>query len=108
MNIISWLLLIVACSALSGVTWWACARFYGRKLGDLQRKLEKMRKAASVHAMQTRHQIAQLQRELAAHQQAREQLMAARATEALLESAARGSFSAPQLPAHGFADTQPM
>lgn len=109
MNITSWLLLIAVCAALSGVIWWSCAWWYGRKLAELQGKLDRTRKAASTHALQTRQQIAKLQRALDAHEQAREKLMALQTAPGMLESQAQAlAASAPALPVHGFADTQPM
>lgn len=109
MNITSWLLFIAACAALSGVTWCACVWWYGRKLVELQRKLDKTRKAASMHALQMRHQMTQLQREITAYHEAQAQLMALQARTGRLESEALDLASGgPALPVHGFADTQPM
>lgn len=114
MNITTWMLLICTGLTLAALTWWGCAWWYGRKLGDLQQRFEKVRQAAGQHATQARRQIAQLQQELAGRppldktqRAARDEAAEAAARKAELESRldAAGPVSRP---AHGFADTQPM
>jgi hypothetical protein len=114
MNVTSWLLLIAVCAALSGVTWWGTVWWYSRKIDELQRKLEKARKVASVNSMQARHQISKLQRQVAAyqseidaHQKIQEAWKSLQAEPAGRSSAA-GAGGGPALPVHGFADTQPL
>lgn len=116
MNLTSWLLLMTACSALSGVTWCVTAWWYSRKLSELQRKLDKARKVASVNMMQARHRISKLQREIAAcqseiaaHQKIQEAWKALHTESGALGfSTATASSGGPALPANGFADTQPL
>ena len=114
MNITSWLLLLTACAALCGLTWWACARRYGLRNAELQLRLEKTRQAAHAFAAQARKQIGQLQRDLTAQQRAHHELLEARrALQAKLDlraAALNDMLAAPalSLPASGFADTLPM
>lgn len=117
MNAMTLFLLLCTATALTALTWWGAAWWYGRKLADLHGKLEKTRQTATQAATATRRQISQLQKELAAraplakgaaaprpvHDEAAER--AAR-KQALLDD---DSFDKTiRLPAHGFADTQPM
>jgi len=116
MNITHWLLLIVTALALTGLTWWGCAWWYGRKLADLQQRLDKTRQTAGEHVSAARRQIAQLNKELAerpplskGQRQARDDAADAAARKAALEkSLDDGSATTQRLPTNGFADTQPM
>ena len=65
MNFMTLLLLLCTASALAALSWWGCAWWYGRKLADLHRRLEKTRATAAQTATANRNQISQLQRELA-------------------------------------------
>jgi uncharacterized protein YaiL (DUF2058 family) len=113
MNFMTLLLLLCTASALAALSWWGCAWWYGRKLADLHRRLEKTRATAAQTATANRNQISQLQRELAerttlskTQRAARDEEAAAARKRALLED---DSFDKTiRLPAHGFADTQPM
>lgn len=114
MNPITWLLLICTALALVAFTWWGSTWWYGRKLGALQQRLDKTREAATQHVGQARRQIAQLQKELVARpplsaldRNLRDDLAAAKSRRAELDqSLDHGRPSG--LPAHGFADTQPL
>ncbi len=124
MNFATLFLLVCTASALAALSWWGCAWWYGRKLADLQHRLEKTRAAAAQTASANRNQISQLQKELAerpplskAQRSARDEAAAAAAAaKASADAAARkqalfddDSFDKTiRLPAHGFADTQPM
>lgn len=114
MNMTTWMLMIGTALALAALTWWSCAWWYGRKIGDLQQRFEKVRQAAGQHANQTRKQIALLQQELAerpplskAQRNARDEAAEAAARKADLESRLDAAGPASR-PMHGFADTQPM
>lgn len=114
MGITHWLLLVGAALVLSALSWGSCSWWYGRKLAELQARLEKTRQAASLHARQARHQITLLQKELAerpalgkAQIKARDEAAAATARKAALEEQLNRA-PAPRLPVHGFADTQPL
>lgn len=113
MDVLNWLLLICTALTLVALTWWGSAWWYGRKLGALQQRLEKTRRAASHHVGQARRQIAQLQRELLerpprpAVQQLRDEAAAAMVRRAQL-SRSLDEGGPPRLPANGFADTQPL
>lgn len=114
MGITHWLLLVCAALVLSALTWCSCSWWYGRKLADLQARLEKTRQAAGLHVKQARHQIMLLQRELAerpaltkAQLKARDEAATAAARKAALE-AQLNRAPAPRMPAQGFADTQPL
>jgi hypothetical protein len=104
MNLTSWLLLMAACASMSGLTWWATAWWYGRKLAEMQRKLDKTRKVASVNTMQARHRISKLQRELAACQSEIAAHQKIHETWKALQTAP-GALGTPSA---GFADTQPL
>jgi hypothetical protein len=65
MNAMTIVLLILTATALTALTWWGCTWWYGRKLAELQGRLEKTRQTAAQSTAQTRRQIAQLQKELA-------------------------------------------
>jgi hypothetical protein len=104
MNLTSWLLLMAACASMSGLTWWATAWWYRRKLAEMQRKLEKTRKVASVHTLQARHRISKLQRELAASQS--EIAAHQKIHEAWKSLQTQPGALSP--PSAGFADTQPL
>ncbi|HSV69883.1 MAG TPA: hypothetical protein VLI72_07205 [Methylibium sp.] len=118
MNAMTLFLLLCTATALTALTWWGCAWWYGRKLSDLHGKLEKTRQTAAQSATATRRQISQLQKELAERSPLNKTQRAARdeAAEQAAEKAARkqallddDSFDKTiRLPAHGFADTQPM
>lgn len=119
MNAMTLFLLLCTATALTALTWWGCAWWYGRKLSDLHGKLEKTRQTAAQSATATRRQISQLQKELAERSPLnKSQPRPARdeAAEQAAEKAARkqallddDSFDKTiRLPAHGFADTQPM
>lgn len=114
MGITHWLLLICTALVLSVLTWYSCSWWYGRKLAELQGRLEKTRQAAGLHANQARHQITLLQKELAerpsltkAQLKARDDAASAAARKAELE-ARLDEAPMPRAPAHGFADTQPL
>lgn len=115
MNFTTLFLLLCTASALAALSWWGCAWWYGRKLADLQHRLEKTRAAAAQTASANRNQISQLQKELAERPAGAKTQRAAR-DDAVAEAAARkralledDSFDKTiRLPAHGFADTQPM
>lgn len=83
--------------------------------------LEKARQAALEHGQQARRQIEILQKEIAMHQKARSDALAARRRSRdlndALDAAERtvvlpgrspDSFNLSRLPSHGFADTQPI
>lgn len=113
MDLLNWLLLICTALALVALTWWGSAWWYGRKLGELQARLDKTRQAASRHVKQAERQIVKLQQELVerpprpAVQRLRDEAAAAIARRArLAQSLDEGMPS--RLPAHGFADTQPL
>lgn len=119
MNAMTIILLILTATALTALTWWGCTWWYGRKLAELQGRLEKTRQTAAQSTAQTRRQIAQLQKELAERPAAPQRKVrdeAAEAAQAAAAAAARRqtleeSLDTPtpsRLPSHGFADTQPM
>lgn len=116
MHITTWLLLIFTALALAGLTWWGCAWWYGRKLAELQQRLDKTRQAAGEHVSAARRQIAQLNKELAerpplskSQHRARDEAADAAARKAALEKSLDDAGATTQrLPANGFADTQPM
>jgi hypothetical protein len=115
MNFMTLLLLLCTASALAALSWWGCAWWYGRKLADLHRRLEKTRATAAQSATANRNQISQLQRELAERTTLSKTQRAARDEEAAAAAARKralledDSFDKTiRLPAHGFADTQPM
>jgi hypothetical protein len=116
MNFTTLLLLLFTASALAALSWWGCAWWYGRKLSDLQHRLEKTRAAAAQTASANRNQISQLQKELADRPAGAKAAPRASPDAAAAEAAARkralledDSFDKTiRLPAHGFADTQPM
>jgi len=98
---------ITACAASVG----ACRWWYGRRIVLLRQRLDKSeqaRQAAHERSTQARTQIAQLSKAIADLQRRhkvtldsqRKRADADRSTPSLPESAA--------LPAHGFADTQPL
>lgn len=114
MNPITWLLLICTAQALVAFTWWGSTWWYGRKLGALQQRLDKTREAATQHVGQARRQIAQLQKELVARpplseleRNTRDEVAAAASRRAALDQSLDPARP-PRLPAHGFADTQPL
>ncbi|HKX94246.1 MAG TPA: hypothetical protein VJM48_06040 [Methylibium sp.] len=112
------LLLLSTASVLAAMSWWGCAWWYGRKLADLHRRLEKTRATAAQTATANRNQIQQLQRELAersalskTHRAARDETAAAAAEAAARKRALLDDDSFDKtirLPANGFADTQPF
>jgi hypothetical protein len=118
MNLTMWMMLVCSALALSAITWWGCAWWYGRRLSDAHVKLEKVRSAAGISANQARRQIAQLQKELAerpplskAQRSARDEAAEAAARKIRLDQQldqADRTGPAARLPAHGFADTLPM
>lgn len=126
MNTFQWTVVALAAlsaAALGGgaVRWW-CGRRMFELLARLD-KLEKARQVAGQHAAQARRQIEQLQKDLAAQHKARAEARSARKREldesldAAGDSPTRiegiategeADTGRPVLPAHGFADTQPM
>ncbi|MES3015796.1 MAG: hypothetical protein V4750_18975 [Pseudomonadota bacterium] len=112
MNLTNWLLLICTALTLASLTWWGCAWWYGRRVSDLRQRIDKLRNAATLHANQARHQITLLQKELAerpaltpVQRSARDEAQARRAA---LDSQLDERAAESRLPAHGFADTQPL
>jgi hypothetical protein len=119
MNAMTIILLILTATALTALTWWGCTWWYGRKLAEIQGRLEKTRQTAAQSTAQMRRQIGQLQKELAerpaaATPQRKVRDEAAEAAEAAAAAAARRqaleeSLDTPvRRPSSGFADTQPM
>ena len=114
MDIAHWLLSIGGALGLSVLTWLGCSWWYGRRLTELQVRMEKMRQTATQHVTQARHQITLLQKELAARPAltkaqitARDEAAAVAARKAALE-AKLGEEPTMRLPVRGFADTQPL
>lgn len=114
MNVTTWLLLICMALALAALAWFGSSWWYGRKLNDMQQRLEKVRHAAGQQAAAARHQITVLQKELAerpplskSQRQARDEAAEAAARKQALE-ASLDEAETPRAPAHGFADTQPL
>ena len=126
MNTAQWLL--VGFAALTSAAIGACAGrwWYGRRTMELLVRLDKLERARQIagqHAAQARRQIEQLQKDIAAQHKARADARASRRRELneTLDAASdrtirveRAASDAaddgdrPVLPAHGFADTQPM
>lgn len=117
-----WPLAALTAAVVVAARWWHRRRVAGL-MAQLAR-LDRARQQADQLTQQARRQIEQLQKELTAQRQARAELATrrratpspattARAPDAdkaareALERALEGA-AAPQLPAHGFADTQPM
>lgn len=89
--------------ALAG-RWWV-----GRRVPELRARIDKLEHARSQavqHAAQMRRQIEQLQKGLAAQHRARAEARSARKRE--LSDSLDAATERSALPAHGFADTQPM
>lgn len=114
MNITTWLLLMGSVLALTALAWFVSAWWYGRKLVDLQQRLDKIRHAANQQSAAARHQITMLQKELAerpplskSQRAVRDEAAEAAARKQALE-ASLDQASQPRTPAHGFADTQPL
>ncbi len=101
-----------ALGALAG-RWW-----YGRRIAELLARLDKLERARQVagqHSSQARRQIEQLQKDLAEQHRARAEARSARKRELSqsLDAAEQRTLrldpaERPSLPAHGFADTQPL
>lgn len=119
MNTMTLFFLLCTATALTALTWWGAAWWYGRKVSELQGKLDKTRKAAAQATAATRRQISQLQKELAARMNPGKDKGSAAPTperDAAADLAARkqallddDTFDRTiRLPAHGFADTQPL
>ncbi|WP_295644146.1 hypothetical protein [uncultured Methylibium sp.] len=114
MNITTWLLLICSALALAALAWFVSAWWYGRKLVDLQQRLDKVRHAANQQSAASRHQITVLQKELAerpplskSQRAVRDEAAEAAARKQALE-ASLDQAATPRAPANGFADTQPL
>lgn len=114
MSVTTWLLLICTALSLAALAWFVSAWWYGRKLVDLQQRLEKVRHAAGHQAAAARQQVALLQKELAerpplsrSQRQARDEASEAAARKLALE-ASLDQAASPRAPANGFADTQPL
>ena len=120
MQIPDWLVASLAMLCFGAVAIGAVVWCYGRKLSAALRKIEKMenaRQVSSQHALQTRKQIEQLQKDLAAQQarllsaakaapavrEARVPLAQALAAGDLAHEAARRAVAT-----NGFADTLPL
>ncbi len=112
MNLTTLLLLIGTAVALTALTWFGSTWWYGRKLADLQRRLEKTRLAANQHAGQARRQIMMLQKELAQRPPLNSVQRHTRDEAAERQAALEASLDETEpnrpSPTHGFADTQPM
>lgn len=123
MNLNSHLMPWLAATLLAAATYLACHWWYGRRLSEMLRRLEKIdraRQSADQLAQQARKQIEQLQKDLAAQYRARTEALSAKkravnAAETRLElertlllSDEKEEMTRPKRPAHGFADTQPM
>lgn len=107
---------------LAAATYLGCHWWYGRRLADALRRLDKMdraRQSADLLAQQARKQIEQLQKDLAAQYRARTDALATRKRAETSAETRRELERELQLsevkeearlkrPAHGFADTQPM
>lgn len=114
MDVAHWLLPIGGALGLSLLTWWSCSWWYGRRVAELQGRLEKLRHSAGQHVAQARHQIMLLQKELAARPALTKAQIAQR--DAAADAAARKAAleakldEAPtmRLPPRGFVDTQPL
>lgn len=114
MNITTWLLLICSALALAALAWFVSAWWYGRKLVDLQQRLDKVRHAANQQSAAARHQITVLQKELAerpplskSQRAVRDEAAEAAARKQALE-AALDQAATSRAPTNGFADTQPL
>lgn len=114
MNVTTTLLLTTSGLALAALVWWLCAWWYGRKLADLRARHDKLRQVASQQAQAARQQIAQLQRDLAIRPPApiprpvRDEATETATRKAALERQLDDDRNRSTLPAHGFADTQPL
>lgn len=93
--------------------WW-CGRRIATLLARID-KLERARQLASQHSAQARRQIEQLQKDLAEQHRARADARSARKRDlsAALDANEQQTLrldpaERPHLPAHGFAETQPM
>lgn len=113
MSITTWLLLICTALSLAALAWFVSAWWFGRKILDLQQRLDKVRNAANQQAAAARHQINVLQKELAdrpplskSQRQARDEAAEAAARKQALEDSL--DQAAPRAPTNGFADTQPL
>lgn len=115
MSLTSWLLMISAALLLSALACVSCAWWYRRKLSDLQLRLDKVRTLARQHGQQAKHQIVQLQKELAdrpalsdTQREARERAAEANARKHQLAATLAAAEGGLRMPGHGFADTQPL
>lgn len=127
MNTVQWLVVGLAALTSAAMGAWAGRWWSGRRTLELLSRLDKLERArqtAGQHVAQARRQIEQLQKDVAAQHKARAEARASRKRE-LNETLDATSYDrtirierpasdaadnggAPVLPAHGFADTQPM
>lgn len=119
-----WMAIAAAVTASIGVGFWAgrwSLRPRETALMSRVAHLEKARHTALEHGQQARRQVEILQKEIAMHQRARAEALAARrrsrdlndaldAAERTVVLPGRSSadFNLSRLPSHGFADTQPI
>lgn len=115
-----WLIVIAWAVASCVGTWILAMLWYGRKLTAAQarvRKLEKARQTAYQQTATARKQVEQLQKEMSELRHATGQREAVKARPQVADQAPRrqdnpllssDSFDEPDLPQHGFAETQVM
>ena len=115
-----WLFVIAWAVAASVGTWILAMLWYGRKLTAAQarvRKLEKARQTAYQQTATARKQVEQLQREVSDLRQSTGQREVAKPKPQIADEPPRrpdnpllssGPFDEPEMPHHGFAETQVM
>lgn len=124
MDTYTWIAIASGLAVCSGAGFWAGRWSLRPRQSALMSRvthLEKARQVALEHGQQARRQIEILQKEIAMHQKARADALAARrrsrdlndaldAAERTVVLPSRGSdsFNLSRLPSHGFADTQPV
>ena len=110
---------VVAAAIYGACTWW-----YRRRLAEMLSRMEKIDRArltAQQYVQQSRRQIEQLQKDLAAQHRARAEALSLRKRgqqmaeinraferEVAVRPTHREPMGRPALPADGFADTQPI
>lgn len=117
-NLLFWLLPIFTALTAAVLAWWGTSHWYLRRVQALQSRVERTKEQATLRLRQARHQIGQLQEELArrpplSHEQraardaSTDAATAAAAQRATLEAGlAAGDARTREIAA--FADTQPM
>lgn len=120
MDTMPWMITALAAAVSAGASALVCRWWYGRRVGEMHarmQKVEQSRQVAAQHTTQMRRQIELLQKEIAAQHkaraEARAEARAARKKQALAESLDAAERTVVlghggSRPMHGFADTLPM